>query len=349
VYIVRHAHSTHYQGQFYEFIQELASFVGDIQVDIYNPENNYANDYLVLLNRDESTAPFLSHMDWWDVRVCIYASEKKINSTSGKKSNKTATKTARRQSRKFLDLGFTSSMCMSRKKSSNGVSKPLVKPGTDDPVVINCFLVLSKIVNTVDLPWLTKQHLQAYIDPNYPQRNDIFASTIHPECCVEALRLHETTVDEPCLSHSDKFNSKQPSMALVVGLSTKLEGKRVGMNGYSRAACDSYLDESNCMDPVLDFIMSVYESIPPTRKNVSTGLLDGSTNGCLGLDYIKNKCNMDPLAYHLPYVHYMLLLAQRFSLTFPEMVGLETAFEVFPNTAYYFVMAATTLLTATSY
>jgi hypothetical protein len=53
---------------------------------------------------------------------------------------------------------------------------------------------------------------------------------------------------------------------------------------------------------------------------------------------------MDPMSVYQPFIHYSLLLIQHFGLTFPETIGLVSAIEVLPNTAYWFCAAAEALL-----
>ena len=60
---------------------------------------------------------------------------------------------------------------------------------------------------------------------------------------------------------------------------------------------------------------------------------------------IRNPCNMEPAAYHQPIIYFVVVLADHYSLSFPKMVGLQTAFEHLPHTTIYFQMTAMTLLT----
>jgi hypothetical protein len=217
VYVVKRADSSHYQGQFWGFIQALKTFDGDVSVKIYHPQQDYSNSFLVVLNEPASTAPFLTRVDWMTVRVAIHA--------RGKNVTPNASSPVKRQSRKCLDLGFTSAMRISRKNSVNGVPKPLLKPGTTDPDVVDCFLVLSDIVRSVNIPWLMEHNLEPFVDMEYPERQETFAGSIHPDNLTEALRAQETSVDELCGCHLDKHNSKKESMAIVVGLNTILGQK----------------------------------------------------------------------------------------------------------------------------
>jgi hypothetical protein len=63
-----------------------------------------------------------------------------------------------------------------------------------------------------------------------------------------------------------------------------------------------------------------------------------------GFRCVKNLCNMDPMLFYQPFIYYSLLLIEHFGLTFPETVGLVSAIEVLPNTAYWFCVTAEALL-----
>jgi hypothetical protein len=70
-------------------------------------------------------------MNWMVVLVLIESSGKKVGSNSPSYIEW--------HSQNFLDIGVTSSMCTSRKLSSKVVSKPLMRQGTTNPAVNDCF------------------------------------------------------------------------------------------------------------------------------------------------------------------------------------------------------------------
>jgi hypothetical protein len=57
---------------------------------------------------------------------------------------------------------------------------------------------------------------------------------------------------------------------------------------------------------------------------------------------------MDPFAYHMPWVHFILLLAEKYSLSIAETLSLQIAFKVVPNSSDYFCLATMILLFAAS-
>jgi hypothetical protein len=236
-------------------------------------------------------------------------------------------------------------MCTSRRQSVTGVAKPQIKPGTGDRDVIQCFRVLSSIAKNTKIPWLGKQQ-EAFVDPDYPERHDMFAGSIDDQNLVEAQRLNETGIEHPCGAHSDKLNSPKPSMSMVVGLSTIVGNKRIAMNGYSRLSVDSFLKASGRIEPFVEHLLEMYSSVPYTQQVLSPHtIFDGKeVPGIPGYPVIESHCNMDPVSFHNQFLFHILVLAQRFRLTFPECIGLQTAYEIFPNTSYYFGVAACTLL-----
>ena len=344
-YIVRTGDSTHYQGLFQDFVRALeSSGPGFTSVKIYYPGRDYSNQFLVLHNMEHSVAQFRSMVDWPTVRVCIKTLKSSLNTTT------TTSSVSRQTSTHFADFGYTSSMCTSRQKSATGVSKPRMKPGTSDPDVIGCFRALSSIVKNAKIPWLEHPGFEAYVDADYPERHGIFAGIIDSQNVLEAVRLNVTDLNNKCGAHSDKLNSPQASLSMVVGLSKIVGTKRIAMNGYSRRAGDSYLKERSRIKPLVDHLLEVYSSTPYNQQVLSPHtLFEGKeVPGIPGNPVIASHCNMDPVSFHNQFLFHILVLAERFSLTLPECIGLQTAYEVFPNTSYYFGLAACSLLQAGS-
>ena len=88
-----------------------------------------------------------------------------------------------------------------------------------------------------------------------------------------------------------------------------------------------------------------YERMPNSPMVVSESMLNRPDGGGIfGLRCLKNLCNMDPMLLNQPLLNYPLYLMKRFGLAFPETVGLMSAIEVLPNTAYVFCAAAEALL-----
>ena len=334
-YIVRSANSTHYQGLFLEFIETMKSDPGFTPVRIYYPGRDYSNEFLVVLNKATSISPLLSKVHWPSISACIETLSQ----------NNTTTSMVNRQSRQFVDFGYTSSICTLRRHSATGVSKPLVKPGTKDPCVITCFCALSALAQTTEIPWLLQKGLEPFIDPDFPERQDMFPGVIDHANLVDSLRLNECDIDHRCGAHSDKLNSPKISMSCVVGLSEVFGNKRIAMNGYSRRAADSFLKESARIHPLVDHLLDIYSTLPFSQQVVSRSLLDGEEVAVIpGYPVIRNHCNMDPVAFHQPFLFHMLVLVNTFKLPFAEVIGLQTAYEVFPNTGYYFGLAACSML-----
>jgi hypothetical protein len=120
---------------------------------------------------------------------------------------------------------------------------------------------------------------------------------------------------------------------------------RIGINAQGRKSIDLCLLRTHRFQPLVDLVMKEYHNMPDERKVVSKKLLGGKVGGGMnGFACIRNPCNMDPMAFYQPFIHYSIRLVAHFGLTFPETVGLLSAIEVLPNTVYYFSAAAEAML-----
>ena len=80
--------------------------------------------------------------------------------------------------RMFLDFGFTTNISTSRcSDTMNGISKPLLKPGSTLPIIVKCFLILSYVAKNQQCPWIFDSHI--YTDDRFPDRFLEFAHRIH--------------------------------------------------------------------------------------------------------------------------------------------------------------------------
>jgi hypothetical protein len=231
--------------------------------------------------------------------------------------------------------------------TTNGIAEPCLKPElTHDPEVVNGYIVLSNFIATAATKW-SGYNQRLFSDRN---RQEAFASKIHNDNVFECMRLSVTDLNSHCSSHQDEHNSWDPAFSAIVGMSVvqRVGGKvvRIGINAQGRKSIDDCLSRTQRYCPLLKLVLNEYAKNPELRKVVSKNLLRGSIGGGLnGFPCVQNHCNMDPMAYYQPFIHYSLQLVSHFGLTFPKTVGLVLAIEVLPNTAYYFSAAAEALLT----
>ena len=136
-------------------------------------------------------------------------------------------------------------------------------------------------------------------------------------------------------------------MSLCIGINKQMEdGERVGVTFYSRISIDKYFDVSKTVNPIVDLILSTYEEIEDSRKDISMEMHQGTEfeDPVGGMKLIKNSCNMDAAGFHQPFVSFTTLLAEHFSLNFAEIVSVLMAYSYIPNSSYYFILASVTLL-----
>jgi hypothetical protein len=109
---------------------------------------------------------------------------------------------------------------------------------------------------------------------------------------------------------------------------------------------DDCLSQTQRYLPLLNLVMNEYAKMPDERKVVTKKLFRGSPGGGLnGFLCVQNHCNMDPMAFFQPFIHYSLRLVSHFGLSFPETISLISVIEVLPNLAYYFLAAAEAMMT----
>jgi hypothetical protein len=336
-YIARRADLPHYQEVFSKFVTALESYDDRLPVYLYMKDNDYKNHFLSVRNSPEKVKPFIDQINWTEVH--------RLASLSKKKAAKTTVEKKRQAT--YEDTGFCSSVNTTRTGTSDGIAEPRMKPETiQNNEVVNGYVVLSKFLLKTGAKWCNGK---LYIDPELPDRHRRFAARIHEENVFECMRLSVTDLKSKCACHCDDHNSFNPAFTAVAGLSVvrTIGGKevRISINAQARKSVDECLARSKMYAPLMSSVLSAYEEVPEARKVISKALVEGGDcAGMVGFRCLMNRCNMDPMSYIQPFLHYSILLVQRFGLTFPETVSLMAAIEVLPNTAYYFAAAAESLL-----
>jgi hypothetical protein len=339
IYVAERADLPHYQAVFAKFILALESYDGHMPVYLYTNGNDYDNHFLSVRNSGTSVQPFVDSIDWMEVLRIANRPKK----TTGKVHKEKA-----RQSN-FKDTGFCSGMNQTRGGTADGIAEPRLKTeSTQDLEVINGYVVLSRFIATATPKWV-QGNRQLFSNP---KRQSEFASRIHKENVFESMRLSVTDLASHCACHRDEHNSYDPLFSAVVGVSVvrMYRGRkvRIGLNAQGRKAIDDKISRSDKYRPLLNLVLSEYDRMPTSRRFVTKDLLVAPTvagvAGLKGFGAVKSPCNMDPMGFYQPFIHYILLLVDHFGLSLPETVGLISAIEVLPNTSYYFSAAAQALL-----
>ena len=122
--------------------------------------------------------------------------------------------------------------------------------------------------------------------------------------------------------------------------------QRIGATFYSRESIDSNLRSSTGLDPLVKNVLEVYASCDEKRKDITNELHDGThfQDSMCSVHYVRNPCNLESSGFHQPFAYIGILLAQKFSLSFPEMVGVALANTLRPNTSYYFTLSCIEIL-----
>jgi hypothetical protein len=92
-------------------------------------------------------------------------------------------------------------------------------------------------------------------------------------------------------------------------------------------------------------VLSKYEKMPNNCRVVTESLLSATdASGMIGFCCLKNACNINPMAFSQPFLHYLRHLVKHFGLKFPETIGMMLVIKVLPNRAYFFCAALEALL-----
>ncbi len=340
IYIAERADLPHYQEVFSKFLAALDSYHDRMPVYLYMKGQDYSNHFMLVRNSEKSVIPFMDRIDWMATHLSSCNSKTKAGKTSA---------IGKKRQNNFVDTGYCSAVSLSRHGTFDGVSEPRMKPGTmENSAVVNGYVVLSDFIEQTPVKW-TAENKRLFHDADNLDRHERFAAKIHKRNILESQRISSTHLNSICGCHDDHHNSSHKSCRAVVGISKimHVDGKdvRIGINAQGRKSIDDCLSRSNKYRPLLETVLSVYERMPDNRKVVSKTLLQGQDGGGIaGFHCLRNPCNMDPMSFCQPFLHYLTLLVEHFGLTFPETVGVVAAIEILPNTAYFFCAAAEALL-----
>jgi hypothetical protein len=339
MYIDKRGDLPHYQEVFSKFVLALERFDNTMPVYLYMRGEDYSNHFMLVRNLARAVQPFVDRMDWLDIHRSLFCPKKKVEKPAG---------IGKQRQDKFHDSGLCCGVSLTRVGTS-GVAEPRMKPGTmQNATVLDGYAVLTEFIVTTPVKW-TEGNDRLFHDADNPDRQDRFASKIQKDNVLECMRTSGTDLDLKCGCHHDRNNSFHGLCQAVVGMLKvmNVDGKDVpiGINAQGRKSIDDSLSRSNQYRPLLQMVLSEYERMQNNRRVVSEALFNGTDGGGIhGFCCLKNPCNMEPMSYHQPFLHYATHLIKRFGLTFPVTVGVMSAIEVLPNTAYYFSAAAEALL-----
>jgi hypothetical protein len=339
MYIAERGDLRHYQEVFSNFVLALEWFDDRMPVYLYMRGEDYSNHFMLVRNLARVVQPFVDRMDWMEIHRSLFCPKKKAEKPAG---------IGKQRQDECHDLGFCCGVSLTRDGTS-GVAEPRMKTGTmQNATVLDGYAVLTESIVTTPVKW-TEGNDRLFQDADNPDRQEKIASKIQKDNVLECMRSWCTNLDSKCGCHHDWNNSFHRLCQAFVGMSKVMNvgGKdvRIGINAQGRKSIDDYLSRSNQYPPLLQMVLSEYKRMPNICRVVLEALFNGTgVGGTHGFCCLKNPCNMEPMSYHQPFLHYAMHLIKRFGLTFPETVGVMSAMEVLPNTAYYFSAAVEALL-----
>jgi hypothetical protein len=144
IYVAKRADLPHYQEVFAKFALALEAYEDCMPVYLYLRGDDYMNHFLTVYNSTTSVKAFVNRVDWMEVHRIACRPKKKQGKGQLEK---------KRQAR-FEDTGYCSLINQTRDGTTNGIAEPRMKAElTHDPVVVNGYVVLSKLIRSADTKW----------------------------------------------------------------------------------------------------------------------------------------------------------------------------------------------------
>eukprot|EP00978_Attheya_sp_CCMP212_P033178 scaffold132791_cov70-Attheya_sp.AAC.1 len=228
-YLARKATDCHYQVHIRSLIKALIAYEGvRMEVLLYNPNQDYSNNFMVVGNSVNATRSLNKKINWNSIQSIVtngdnvsapeagsYIQSSAASSSSSTRSSSSSTISSRKRKRQapknFIDFGWTSSTCQTRTGSATGVALPRLKPDTDTQVVKKLFSSASSIVKQIDVPWIDSPNESLFKDSNAPDRQVQFQEHIVAGNIIEAIRVAKSNVTDLCAPHEDTQNSSKPT------------------------------------------------------------------------------------------------------------------------------------------
>lgn len=380
LYAVRRADLPHYQESFLRFMLALSQFTKEnadndpkFKVIIYDRNKDYSNDFLLVKNNGVEELLGDKMPDWNAVEKVVKMTEKEeeafIASVKAKSEEKEAPKKAkvrkkagksklkakqneqkqkRQNEHKFF--GWTANGCTTRDEYVSGEAGPRIKPGTrEHKPVRDILLALSKAATVLAPEWL--QPGTMYVDTRFPNRQADFPNKLVEGNLVEGVNIFTNIHGDVSGCHGDWDNPAELTLSTVIGLNTmnKKEDKRNGSVSYMRKSITSCLTRDALATPMVKLIGDTYGAVSGERQKPTAAIrnkVESYIFHPLFPAVVKSPCNMDPQVFHQPYLHFILLMVDRYNLTFAETVGVQTVMEFFHPTALFFIQGAKAILSS---
>lgn len=332
-YNVRHARHPHYQSMFYSILEYISKpLEGDFEVVFCWPNEDHETEEISVVNGD-AVSKFVDAIDWRSIQRRIQIDSKKIDPTAGG---------ATRQSPgNAVDYGFTTSQSTSRKNSESGHSKPAMKKNTELEEIKLSFVTLSNLAQDFKPRWRPGGVPFEYMSDHTRSQ---FSKLIHEDNFMESLHPAITSIDAQCGCHNDNHVNSN-LLSDVYCISKIINNQRISINAQQRKSVDDFHLRTSDQGELLYALEKYYDSIPNERRVIGKHLNETPTVTFVpGFPSIKNCCNLDPLSYSLPVVDFCARLAIKFRLNTLELLSLQVAAQVIPNTTLFHSVACRAIL-----
>ena len=329
-YIVKHASGCHYEVQFAEVVTALEKH--PCQYNIYYPSTNYSNDFLHIVADPRDICKYTNEVDWSGVNDRLTIADP--NSVRQKHS---------------AGYGFTGGQCNTYQDTINqvGVSEPRLRANTNETKIQELFLLMTRFSRNHKPKWLPK-NVALWSDLKHPQRTENFAEKIVTGNAIESLYFGKTNDLHPCGCHTDGMNPSRftPSLSAVSVLSyVTANGDRISLIGTMRLAVDHSLQSVSQVDQVMTDIQKYITSLRPCKRKLSFETFEPyKFEPLCGYSSSWGTCPIDPFSFTQVYLYYVPLIAQKYNLSFLEIISVQTSFDYFAKSPYYFGCSAKMIL-----
>lgn len=330
-YIARHGGGAHYETTFGHVVDTLEMY--PIPYLLYEKNTDYSTQFIYLKANPTSIKKWTNAIDWDFVKESLQGS---------------GVCDLKRNQKQSQGYGFTSGMCMTAENTTNhvGVSEPRTRAMTFSSKTISShFNILTEFGRNTNPEWLEGLPYRLWEDPDHPERNKNFASTLVCDgiCDLESQYNASSNSKQPLGSHTDKSNPdrNKPSLSPVEVISrTGSDGNRYAVIGAMRKSICTSLATVNHEYSFVNCVVSYVNGIDIASRvytSESIRKLDSVTySGIDSLDGVSTSCHLDPQSFFQIYLFYIPLLTKHFRLSFGELVSLQTTFDVMAKTHYYF-------------
>ena len=338
--IACHSACPHYDERLSVIIQCLENEA--VPLIFYSSDKNHSNYFFEIVADPKTILPWTNRIDWKFVKQSL---------------DQTGMKDSKQGQKKSKGYGFASEMCLSPNESINsaGISEPRKRSETFiSESVSKHFQVLSEFSVSHQPSWLNGTGLKLWEDPDYPDRQQKFASQLVGDNHFNMLEAHYNGQTSPfnfLQCHTDKSNPsfEKPSLSSVLALSrTAPDRTRSCVIGAMRKSICDNLKTLDKEESFISCIVGQLKQMPDGLRKYNSSSLDAldptTFVGITDFPARSYNCHLDPQSFYGVYKWYLPTLARRFRLSIGEMISVQTTFDCMAKSHYYFGVTAEYLL-----